>query len=196
MARSDVQRRGGPQVLSLLRRFGITKVPPGMSIEQAVSPVANVPRIDNMAGGNALIASDVGNRSLIEIFNPVGSGVEVILHKIWVSLSAAGRVSLRTHNVALADPVTSLSVLSRRPGNQPEPSAQMRSLQGSAVGSSILAWALDIADRSYEFDLQRIDDAQEFYGPSLAEGFGFIVTPSSDNVANSTALVWSERISR
>ena len=191
---ADIQRRGGPQLASLLRRFGVQKRPPESQIYPDILPVAQVPRLDNLCGGTKRVTALAANRSLVQLFNPSGSGVVVVLHKLWISLGAAGRVSIRTHNIALADAATALGVLNRIRGNQSEPSAQMRSLQGTSIGNDILAWPLDVVDKPYEFNVQRMDDSQEFFGPSLSEGAGFTVTPSSDNVELSVSFLWSERI--
>lgn len=193
---ADIQRRGGPQLASLLRRFGITRVLSGSQISEDVTAVAQVPRLDNLCGGNGDIAVLAANRSMVQLFNPVGSGVTVILHKVWVALTVPGRFTLRTSVVALADAITTLTVLNRRLGNQPEPSAQMRSLRGTGVGGPDLSWTIDIADRSYEFDLQRLDASQEFHGPSLAEGRGYTMVPDTDNVGAEVTYLWSERITQ
>jgi len=192
--RSDIQRRGGPQVLALFKRFGITVLPPGMELEQAVAPVAAVPRLDLLCSGIGTIAASVNDSSQVQLFNPVGSGVTVTLHRVWLSVTTAGEVRMQLHDTALGSAITTLQVMRRALGSQQSPSAQMRSTQGNLVGTNAMRFDLDIADRSYQFDMGILGDNQEFVGPSLAEGRGLIFAPTTDNVGNLTNLLWSERI--
>lgn len=189
-----IQRRGGPQVVALFDRFGVKTGPQDVDLIDAVLPTAAVPRLDNLCGGGEDVAADVGNRSLLQLFNPVDSGVVVIVHRLWISLTVAGTAGIRMHNTALATAGSSLDVFNRVVGNQPEPSGQLRTLQGAAVGSTSLIWRLDTANRSVEFDVSRLGDTQKFAGLSLQQGTGAVITPSADNVGMRGGFLWSERI--
>lgn len=189
-----IQRRGGPQVQTLLERFGLRMAAQDVEIPEIVLPVASVPRLDNLCMGVAQVNPSVAERSLVQLFNPATSRVTVIIHRIWVALGAADEVSFRTNAIALADAETTLAVVNRKIGNQPEPVALIRSLQGSASGSTVGIWRLDTAARSVEFNLNRIADNQEFSGVSLARGRGFMIVPQADNIGNTVTFLWSERI--
>lgn len=191
---ADIQRRGGAQFQRLLKRFGVSRTIVGAQVAEDVVVTASVPRLDLQCAGNASLAALAANRSMIQIFNPVGSGITVILHRLWTSLGAAGIVRLLTHNTALADAVTSLAVMERALGNQAEPAAQLRSARAAAVGTVVQAWELDTASRSYEWDLSRFGGVYDFEGPSLAEGRGLLLSPSIDNLAMIIGFLWSERI--
>lgn len=189
-----IQRRGGPQLLALFKRFGLTVVPAGMALEEVVVPVARVPRLDLLCGGIGNVAASVGDSSMIQLFNPVSSGVIVTLHRVWLSLGTAGQMRMQLHDTALASNITTVQVLRRTLGSQQSPSAQLRSAQDNLVGVNANRFNLDIADRSYPFEMGILGDNQEFVGPSLAEGRGLVFATNSDNVANVTNLLWSERI--
>jgi len=190
-----VQRRGGPQLAALLKRFGVPGVPSGTGIVADIAAVAEVPRIDNLCAGSAIVVAEAADRSMTQLFNPANSGITVILHRMWASLSAAGDLSLRLHDTELADTEGNVAVLSRRLGTQPAPSAHLRSLKGNSVGTDrILNFSLDIADRTYEWDLSRLGNSWDFAGPSLAEGRGYVIVPTTDNVLCAVNLLWSERI--
>lgn len=189
-----IQKRGGLQLETLNRRFGIPTVEPGAELLAFVLPTAEVPRLDNLCAGGDTEFGTVGDRSMIQLFNPPGSGVVVILHRFWVFLETAGQINFRTHNVQLANGISTVQVLSRTLGNQPEPAARMRKLSGTGVGSTAMIFQLDTADRAYEFDLTRLGDQQQFGGPSLAEGRGFVIVPTTDDVNCGVNFLWSERV--
>jgi len=190
-----VQRRGGPQLAALLKRFGVPGVPEGAGIDANVSSVAEVPRLDNLCAGSAIVAAEASDRSMTQLFNPANSGITVIIHRLWVQMSAAGDVSLRLHDTELADTEANVSVISRRLGTQPAPSAHLRSLKGNSVGNTrVMNFSLDIADRTYEWDLSRLGNVWDFAGPSLAEGRGIVMVPVADNVLCAVNYLWSERI--
>jgi len=159
-----------------------------------VVPVAAVPRLDNLCGGGLTQVAVAGERAMVQLFNPVGSGITATLYRFWVALESGGIFSLRLHNVALADAETQLQVYNRTLGNQPEPSAQIRSLNGSGVGDTTMEFRIATAVQSQEFNLARIGDDQRWAGLSLAEGRGVIVVPSTDDINNTTSFLWSERI--
>lgn len=191
---SEIQRRGGPQVEALLRRFGVKNVPPGFEVIDTVLPVAEVTRLDNLCGGGIEIAGLAANRSIVQLFNPRGSGVILILHRVWVSLEVAGVTGLRTHDTPLATLVTSVGVLNRTRGNQPQPSGEIRSAQSGSVGADVIPWRVAVADETIEIPLGRLGGDQSFVGPSLAEGRGFAMVPSADDVRAGVSFLWSERI--
>jgi len=190
---TEIQRRGGPQFSALLRRFGITSPHPGVEVVHEVNAVAPIPRLDNLCVGTADIPSNAA-RSAVQLFNPVGSGVIVILHRVWMAVSGATSVTLRVHNTALADAVGNLQVMSRTLGNQPSPSCQMWSAEAASVGTVAMKFDLDIADRTYEWDLGRVGDDQEFAGPSLAEGRGILMVPGANTTAFNAGYYWTERL--
>ena len=191
---SEIQRRGGQQFQRLLRRFGVTRTIQGSQITDDVQAVAAVPRTDVQCSGNATLAALAANRSQIQLFNPAGSGVTVIVHRIWTSMATAGLVRLGNHDTALADTDSATAVMERTRGNQPEPAAQLRTHRAAAVGSVVQVFELDIADRTYQWELSRFGGVYDFEGPSLAEGRGFILSPSVDNLAFISGWLWTERI--
>jgi len=189
-----IQRRGGPQLESLLRRFGITVGAAGQQVTEGVVAVAPVPRLDVLCGGSKRLAALASNRSMVQLFNPVGSGVIATLHRIYVSVTTPAAVFLRKHNAALADAVTFIDVLNRELVIEPEPSCLMKSLRGTAVGATTLEFDLDTADRMEEIDLTRLGETQKYAGASLAEGLGFVIVTTTDNVGLLVNYIWSERI--
>lgn len=190
----QIQRRGGSQLLGLLRRFGINAPGTEGEIDDRVIPTAEIPRLDNLCGGSASVAGSASDRSIIQLRNPAASGVTVILHRLWVSLATAGVTTLRLHDPALATLPTTLAVLRRTLGSQPSPSGQIRTATADSAGTRILLFNLDIADRTYEFDLSRLGNEWDFTGISLAEGRGVVMTPATDNILQDVSFLWSERI--
>lgn len=188
-----VQRRGGAQAEALFDRFGI-KTLGEVELLDFFLATAPIPRLDNLcAGGNAL-GKNAADFSKLQLFNPVDSGVVATVHRVWTAMDAAGNLSLRTHDTALATSVAFVGVLNRTRGNQPEPSCQINSDIGSIAGTTVVIWTLDIANRSYDWDLSRLGDDQKFAGPSLAEGRGFLITPSTADVSLNCGFLWSERV--
>lgn len=192
---SEVQRRGGPQYEELEARFGVHGAnTESATLEPTIQAVAFVPRLDNLCGGFAQVAASAAKRAIIQLFNPIDSGVLLILHRAWISRETPGSITLRAHNTPLTTLVTNSDVLSRTLGNQPEPSGQMRTQVVAAVGDISLGWELDIALRSYEIDLTRLGDENRYAGPSLAEGRGLQFVPGTDDVDQTVTMMWSERV--
>lgn len=193
---AEIQRRGGPQFDALVKRFGVKTTGVPVELGEFILPVGEVPRLDVLCGGGDTIAAEAAKRSQVQLFNPPGSGVTVILHRIWIALSASEIVTLRMHNTALADAgaFTPL-ILNRTAGNQPQPSAQIRTLKDAGLGTIAMFWPMVVAGLDYrEIHLERVGAVQVFEGPSLAEGRGFNIVPSADNIGLTATFEWSERI--
>jgi len=189
-----IQRRGGPQVEALQDRFGVRGAAEDTELIDAVLPVAVVPRLDNLCGGGAALAGVASERSMIQLFNPVGSGITIILHRFWYALATAGTFSIRMHNTALTTLATEIDVLNRTLGNQPEPSGQVRTLAGTGVGTVSLQMRVTPANLSIPYELGRPGEDYKWAGLSLAEGRGVNLVPSVDNITATAAFLWSERI--
>jgi len=160
----------------------------------AVLPTAVVPRLDVLCGGGANVAASASDRSMVQLFNPVGSGVICILHRCWVSVGAAQIISIRPAVAALTTNVTTLYQLTLTKGNQPEPSCQVRTAQGNAAGTAGIQWELTEINESVEYDLSR-GGGDEYAGPSAEEGTGWSLVPGIDNIETLGAFLWSERLS-
>jgi len=189
-----IQKRGGPQVAALLRRFGVGGQQPIDELIDAVLPVAEIPRLDVLCGGGGNVGASASDRSMIQLFNPVGSGVICILHRVWLSVGAAVTLSIRPATAAITTNVTSLYQLTLVKGNQPEPSCQVRTAQGNAAGTAGLEWEMTDVDEMKEWDLGRRGN-NEHEGPSAEEGRGFTIIPAADNIAVLATFLWSERLS-
>lgn len=59
--------------------------------------------VGNAGMGGGLVTASVGNFSYFQLWNPVGSGVRVMVKSVIVGSTTAGEVAIRTHNAALTN---------------------------------------------------------------------------------------------
>ena len=130
--------------------------------------------------GTAIGASG-GNYSHLQLFNPVGSGITIIVYAIFVSTLSAGRVHKRTHNTALSSlSQTGTNLLAGQSAAIGEiRSESPAALQGTRVMDfSTLAQTLQEITRGWTFE--------------LGAGEGVLVVPNAVNVQIEANYYWIE----
>lgn len=192
----NVQKRGVPQLETLLNRFGWrgpwqdTEIPP---LLQMVAPVQ---RLDLLCAGYGNLAAVAANVSQIQLFNPAGSNITIICHRIGMGIEIAGDIQMAFHDTELTTLISGTSAaLNRSPGTTPDPTGQIRHVNGAAVGTIFFRAPLDVADRFYWFDFERAGD-YEYHGISLAPGRGLIVRDTNNDIDTLVQFEWSERVDR
>jgi hypothetical protein len=130
--------------------------------------------------GQALVAS-VGNFSEIQIFNPAGSGVSVIVYKINVSCSVADFTRVHVFNTALGALVgTGINLLSGGAAAV----AELRTAQPAAQDGTFVS-TIDAAATS---PFERIS----VWAWELGAGEGVLIATGSVNRSLCTEFYWNE----
>lgn len=190
-AGQNVQRRGVPQTEAVASRFGRDQLGAPVEILNVIIPVAKVTRVDQPAMGGTTVAALAANRSMIQLLNPAGSNTDLLVKRIWLSSNAAIVVGLRTHDAPLSGLLTSLGSMIRKEGSQVSPIAQLRSEQGTSVGSNLAFFTLD-TNTNLTLDLT-VGDGEEFDGLVIQPGRGILLAPNNDNTQITGSFQWLER---
>lgn len=192
MAHEVVQRRGVPQAEQVAIRFGQESLGAPTFLPSFIQPIAKVAWVDRPAMGGLEVAALAANRSMIQLINPPGSGIDIYVKRLFVNLSAQGGFTLRTHNFNLTTLATTIAMMVRQRGaTQFAPIGQIRSVQGAAVGGAFGSFGV-LDDDPLELDFQ-IGDGQHFDGLVLQESRGILVAPDGDNLAIRATYHWVER---
>jgi len=174
----------------IAKRFGVVGFSGPESISPEIVPVYVVERVeptatDRMAAGafeEAAVAGDFGH---IELFNPVGSGVIVLIDRIEGSTAVAGSFTVRVRNASVAANQGVAQWRDRRlPGR---PVGQLGSLGAVAIATGDEIW---IAAKAASTTLSLIED---FPVVILPPGNGCFFAFETANTALLGTFWWRER---
>lgn len=192
MTQGVVQRRGVPQAEAVADRFGQEALGSPTELPAVIHSMAKVARVDLPAMGGTTVAALAANRSMIQLLNPAGSNTDLLIKRIWLSTNAAAVLGIRTHDAALTGLLTSLASLVRQEGtSQVAPIGQLRSQQGTSVGSSF-AFVTVPANVTLPMEFL-VGDGEHFDGAVLQPGRGILVAPNNDNFQITATFKWLER---
>jgi len=192
MPEGVVQRRGVPQAEAVADRFGQQSLGAPTELFRGILPVAKVARVDLPSIGGIGVGGLAANRTMVQLFNPSGSNTDLMLKRIWVSSNTTGTLLLRTHDTALTTNQASKASMLRQEGtNQVQPIGQIRSVQGSAVGTSISFYKV-IADTTFALEF-RVGDGEHFDGFVIQPGRGILMLPDADDRSLTIVYQWLER---
>ena len=192
MSEGVVQRRGVPQAEAVADRFGQGRLGAPTELPATIFPVAKVARVDIPMMGTATVVAVAANRSMVQLFNPVGSNTDLLVKRIWAACASVNTLGLFTHDTALLtlSPLSG-SMVRQEGSNQVAPIGQVRSVAAAAVGSQIGAFTL-IADTPDTFEFYT-GDGDQFDGFVIQPGRGILMAPSGDNITLRTTYEWLER---
>jgi len=174
----------------LRRRYGLMGPEPVTEISPALSPVVIV---DDLTGpalhdvgyirtciGSLRTSAVVAENAHVQLFNPVGSGVDLLVEGAIASAGAANTVMLRLHDTALTVQGSEFFRDRRLTGN---PAGEIRGVsQGGLLGSQVA--------------LIRVAAAESIIIPAdviLEPGTGVLVALEGTNDTLEGNFYWSER---
>lgn len=187
-----VQRRGVPQAQALAERFGQESLGASVDLPPSIFPAAKVTRVDYPAMAGVDVAGLAANRSNIQLLNPVGSGTDLIIKRVWASVNPTESITFRTHDTPLTTLISTVTSMVRQEGtSQVFPVGQLRTAQSAAVGSTV-SFVQGLANDTLFFNFE-FDDGEEFNGFVLQPGRGLLIAPNADNIRMRATWMWLER---
>lgn len=166
---------------------GLIEAPPpvGADLFDTVIPTLELPTLEDRAAAFVQVAGTVGDRSMVQLFNPADSGFVLELQFGFFEVETTMNIEFRMHDVALTGNSTSILLTNRTRGRVRDAAGQLRSLSGTEIGSFF-------ATRSVASGSTTLLDFVPL-GISLAQGRGFNLVPATDDVDFTCSLFWIER---
>jgi len=175
----------------LARRFGIDGPAPADTLAPEIVPVVLVEDLtapdeedsgyERTCIGKQSVGALAANYSYVQLYNPSGSGVLVVVEAMILSVGGNSAISIRNYDTAATSLGTDLSFRDRRLSGAP--AAQVRYVQSGANLGDAVAQAFAVGNDQYLTPLDFL----------LSPGKGLCTRPDTQNVQNITTLFWSER---
>lgn len=122
----------------------------------------------------------VGNNSHIQLINPAGSGITVILFDLWVSITVTGLLQFHTHNTELTLISTGTNLLAGGSASV----AEIRRVDNAGLLGTAVNQFLLLADTPF--------NAAGKWLWELGAGEGILVVPGATNNGNTATYRWIE----
>lgn len=132
------------------------------------------------ARGTTLGAS-VGNFSEIQVFNPVGSGKQLLVYKAMGCEDVGSAIHFRIHNTALA---TLVGTASNLLVGAAASSGEIRTAQPAALDGTVIA--------VFYVSARAIQDVASLWCAELSPGQGVLITSNLANENICAAFFWNE----